>query len=80
MGSASFRHCCDLGAKTLLIGPDEPSDPEEHEGVFGAHYDQARLTHLHGKSDVWGELGRRSIEQYRSIEAVKWGRLLPPGG
>jgi glycine/D-amino acid oxidase-like deaminating enzyme len=80
MGAAAFRHCCELGANTLLVGPDEPTDSASHTGVFGAHYDQARLTHLHGKSDVWGELGRRSIEQYRHIESVSGIEFYQPVG
>ncbi len=73
MGSAAFRHCVELGARTLLVGPDEPANPASHKGVFGAHYDQARLTHLHGADEVWGELNRRSIGRYRQIE--KAGRV-----
>lgn len=68
MGSAAFRHLAERSANTLLIGPDEPVDPATHDGVFGAHYDEARLTHLHGKSPTWGELCRRSITRYRELE------------
>jgi len=80
IGSAAFKHCCELGAHALLIGPDEPDDPAAHDGVFGAHYDQARLTHLHGKSKVWAELGRRSIESYRDIERASGIDFYQPVG
>ncbi len=80
IGSAAFKHCCELGADALLIGPDEPDDPAAHDSVFGAHYDQARLTHLHAKTRVWGELGRRSIENYRNIEQASGIEFYQPVG
>ena len=80
IGSAAFRYLSEASAQTLLIGPDEPADPTNHDGVFGAHYDEARLTHLHGKSPVWGELCRRSISRYRALEAASGISFYEPVG
>ena len=68
IGSAAFRYLSQLSANTVLVGPDEPVNPARHDGVYGAHYDDARLTHLHGKSPIWGELCRRSIARYHVLE------------
>ena len=68
IGSAAFHHLSKQSANTLLIGPGEPADKASHEGVFASHYDNGRLTHLHGQSPTWGELCRRSIARYREIE------------
>jgi sarcosine oxidase len=80
IGSAAFRHSCEMGSATLLVGPDEPRVKSTHNGVFGAHYDQARLTHLHGTSDVRAELGRRSIERYRRLEELSGIDFYEPVG
>ena len=80
IGSAAFRYLSEASASTLLIGPDEPADPTNHDGVFGAHYDEARLSHLHGKSPVWGELCRRSISRYRALEAASGIPFYEPVG
>ena len=69
MGSAAFRYLTMHSKNSVLIGPDEPEDLSTHDGVFGAHYDQGRLTHLLGKDAVWGVLGDRSLPQYTEIEA-----------
>lgn len=68
IGAAAFRYLSKESKLTLLIGPDEPLDKTNHDGVFGAHYDSGRLTHLHSKSPIWGELCRRSIANYRMLE------------
>ena len=37
--------------------------------IFGAHYDEGRITRVLDPDPTWGTLARRSIERYRDIEA-----------
>jgi sarcosine oxidase len=80
MGSAAFRYLCQASANSAIVGPDEPKDYASHDGVFGAHYDEGRLTHLLGKDPVWGELGRRSFRQYRAIAEASGIQFYHPVG
>ncbi|TWD54610.1 sarcosine oxidase [Agrobacterium vitis] len=68
MGAAAARH---LGAHTdgvVLIGPDEPADKVNHDGVFASHYDEARITRTIDGNPVWAKLANRSIARYRAME------------
>lgn len=46
LGSATARHAAEAGAGVLLIGPDEPSTPADHQGTWAGYYDQGRLCHV----------------------------------
>ncbi|XP_070543575.1 uncharacterized protein [Ptychodera flava] len=76
IGSAAARHAT-LAAprlKVCLIGPKEPKDRHQcKHGIFGAHYDEGRITRLFDKDRIWAELSKRSIERYNEIE-VKSGK------
>ena len=37
--------------------------------VFGAHYDEGRVTRVLDPDPVWAVLARRSLERYRDLEA-----------
>ncbi len=80
MGSAAFRYLSAHAPNTLLIGPDEPKELATHDGVFGAHYDQGRLSHLLGKDAVWGVLGERSLQAYAGIEEASGIQFFYPIG
>lgn len=67
-GSAAAKYLAAAGLRTLIIGADEPQDWQEHDGVFGSHYDEARITRIVDPDPYWGELAARSIEQYPIIE------------
>lgn len=67
-GSAAAKYLAAAGLRTLIIGADEPQDWQEHDGVFGSHYDEARITRIVDPDPYWGELAARSIEQYPVIE------------
>ena len=40
----------------------------EHRSIFGAHYDEGRITRRSDPNALWGELASRSIDRYRAIE------------
>jgi glycine/D-amino acid oxidase-like deaminating enzyme len=69
MGAAAARHLVQTGARIALIGPDEPQDWQDHEGVFSSHYDNGRITRTIDPDPVWALLARRSIERYDEIAA-----------
>ncbi|KQZ54689.1 FAD-dependent oxidoreductase [Rhizobium sp. Root149] len=68
MGSAAARHLSQTTDGVALIGPDEPKDAGNHNGVFGSHYDEARITRTIDPDPVWARLANRSIARYAQIE------------
>ena len=68
MGSAACRHLSQGPNSVVGIGPGEPTDLKIHTGVFASHYDEARLTRIVDKDDVWSKLAARAIDSYPSIE------------
>ncbi|MCB0224988.1 MAG: FAD-binding oxidoreductase [Anaerolineae bacterium] len=69
MGSAATRYLSEHSPNVAVIGPTEPDDWATHRGVFASHYDQGRITRILDADPVWALLAKRSIEQYRHIEA-----------
>lgn len=70
IGSAAARYLSQWSDAVALIGPDEPSGNwSAHEGVFGSHYDQGRITRCMDGSLAWALWATRSIAQYPEIEA-----------
>ncbi|MDO9414574.1 NAD(P)/FAD-dependent oxidoreductase [Pararhizobium sp.] len=68
MGAAAARHLTLKTSNIALIGPDEPNNRADHEGVFSSHYDSGRVTRtIDGNAD-WALLANRSIARYRAIE------------
>ena len=68
IGSAAARYLSRDGARVVVIGPDEPTQPRAHRGVFSSHYDQGRITRLIGRDPVYSKLSEMAIEQYGAIE------------
>ncbi|WP_137137185.1 FAD-dependent oxidoreductase [Rhizobium sp. FKY42] len=68
MGSAAARHLSRVSDGVALIGPDEPKDAANHNGVFGSHYDEARITRTIDPNEVWARLANCSIARYADIE------------
>jgi sarcosine oxidase len=68
MGAAAARHLTQWTDGVALIGPDEPADAKNHPGVFGSHYDEARITRTIDSNPVWARLANRSIARYGEIE------------
>jgi glycine/D-amino acid oxidase-like deaminating enzyme len=68
-GSAAARHLAEQVSGVVLIGPDEPTDRATHQGVFGSHYDEGRITRTIDPDENWARFANRSIARYRDIEA-----------
>ena len=69
LGAAAARHLSAASQSVALIGPDEPSDRASHQGIFGSHYDEGRITRILDPQRLWALLAQRSIARYREIEA-----------
>ncbi|MCB8978023.1 MAG: FAD-binding oxidoreductase [Ardenticatenaceae bacterium] len=80
MGSAAARYLQGLGAATAVLGPDEPQNPQTHDGVFASHYDQGRITRRLSKDITWATLADRSMAQYRELETRSGIQFYEPTG
>jgi sarcosine oxidase len=69
IGSAAAKYAVTLGAKTCLIAAPEPNR-EDYRGhdIFGAFYDEARITRRLDNDPFWSHIAGRSIDKYRDIE------------
>lgn len=68
IGSAAARHLAKQGHSVSLIGPSEPDNRADHDGVFASHYDEGRITRRLDPHPVWAELADASIARYSEIE------------
>ncbi|XP_033725915.1 monomeric sarcosine oxidase-like [Pecten maximus] len=71
IGSAAARHASlQNNTRVCLIGPDEPQERslESPREIFGAHYDEGRITRCSDPDPVWAALAQRSINRYRELE------------
>lgn len=68
MGASAARHLAEQSDGVGLIGPGEPADIKNHEGVFASHYDAARITRTIDSNADWARLANRSIARYAEIE------------
>ncbi|XP_069102650.1 monomeric sarcosine oxidase-like [Argopecten irradians] len=92
IGSAAARHASlQPNIRVCLIGPEEPKERrlESPREIFGAHYDEGRVTRCSDPDPVWATLAQNSINRYRELEATsgvtfysETGCLMsgPPGG
>ncbi|MBR0900029.1 FAD-dependent oxidoreductase [Bradyrhizobium tropiciagri] len=69
IGSAAARHLSKMGHDVALIGPDEPADFARHDGVFGSHYDEGRITRIYDPQAFWRQMNRAAISRYAEISA-----------
>jgi glycine/D-amino acid oxidase-like deaminating enzyme len=69
MGAAAARYLSAISPRVVVIGPDEPLHRASHQGVFGSHYDEGRITRILDPDRIWALLAQRSIVRYRDIEA-----------
>lgn len=69
MGSAAARHLAKAGLDVTLIGPAEPDNKRTHQGTFGSHYDEGRITRHNALKPFWVEVSKASISRYSEIEA-----------
>lgn len=70
IGAAAARHLSRMGCQVTLIGPPEPADYARHEGVFGSHHDEGRITRRIESHPFWLGLNRASIARYGEIAAA----------
>ncbi len=68
IGSAALRYLSGASGNVIGIGPAEPANYRDHQGVFASHYDQARITRILDNDLVWATLAERSIGRYRTME------------
>ena len=70
IGAAAARYLSQISDSVVLIGPNEPQgDWTTHQGIFGSHYDQGRITRCMDGSLAWALWATRSIAAYPEIEA-----------
>ena len=69
IGSAAARHLSKMGHDVALIGPDEPVDFSRHNGVFGSHYDEGRITRRFDPEPFWLQMNCAAISRYGEIAA-----------
>ncbi|TWC07456.1 sarcosine oxidase [Bradyrhizobium macuxiense] len=69
IGAAAARHLSKMGHEVALIGPGEPADFSSHDGVFGSHYDEGRITRTYDPQAFWRQMNRAAIARYGEIAA-----------
>lgn len=79
-GSAAARHLSAATDGVVLIGPDEPPDRTNHDGVYASHYDQGRLTRRIASNRLWAEMTARTFEAMALLEAETGSTILRPVG
>ncbi|SFR42473.1 NAD(P)/FAD-dependent oxidoreductase [Litoreibacter janthinus] len=67
-GAAAARHLAMAGHDVTLIGPPEPRDKRTHQGVFGSHYDEGRITRKNALDAYWVGVSTAAIGRYAEIE------------
>lgn len=67
-GSAAGRYLSQWGHQVAIIGPDEPENPQIHDGVFASHYDQGRLTRQLDRNPIYSLAAKQAIANYRMLE------------
>lgn len=80
MGAAAARHLAGQTDGIAVIGPDEPEDRASHQGVFGSHYDEGRITRTIDPDADWARLANRSISRYEEIERDSGIQFYAPVG
>ncbi len=68
IGSATAKYISEINPNTVLLGPSEPKDKKSHQGIFGSHYDEGRITRISDTMSGWAYLAKKSIQQYKTIE------------
>ncbi len=80
-GAAATRYLSNTSSNVAVIGPDEPIDPTNHAGIFGAHYDQARIiSQVINREPIWASLSRQTLTQMPILEAALGEAIYKPVG
>jgi sarcosine oxidase len=68
MGSAAARHLAEAGEDVVLVGPEEPTDPEQHVGPFASHYDEGRQAEFAAHNVGISRLSRASADAFHGLQ------------
>eukprot|EP00040_Diaphanoeca_grandis_P012045 m.61465 g.61465 ORF g.61465 m.61465 type:complete len:416 (-) comp22986_c0_seq1:264-1511(-) len=68
MGSAAARYLSEKCDSVAIIGPGEPADHGQHDGVFSSHYDQGRLVRELSRDPIWSVISNRAVHNYAMLE------------
>lgn len=79
-GSATSRHLAKIVDGVALLGPEEPQNRAAHDGVFGSHYDEGRMTRIVDPHPAWSITAKRSIERYSDLEKTSGIRFFTDSG
>ena len=79
-GSAATRHLAEQTDGIACIGPKEPENRKGHNGVFGSHYDEGRMTRVVDPITEWAVSAKNSIERYSDIEKRSGIKFFSPSG
>ncbi|GIT12593.1 MAG: sarcosine oxidase [Chloroflexota bacterium] len=67
IGSAAAKYIATNNNNVILIGPKEPENKFNHNGIFASHYDEGRITRISDNDTTWAYLAKKSIQNYNSI-------------
>ena len=67
IGSAAAKYIATNNNNVILIGPKEPENKLDHNGIFASHYDEGRITRISDSDTTWAYLAKKSILNYNSI-------------
>ena len=70
MGSAAARYLSEWSDHVALIGPNEPAEHGNHDGVFSSHYDEGRLAHKQSRDPLWAVISRAAVCAYPKLETL----------
>lgn len=69
IGSATARHLADQGIDVAVVGPDEPTSFEDHDGTWAGYYDEGRLCHVLEVPLMTSMLTMRSIRRFDDLRS-----------
>lgn len=78
LGAATARHAAESGARVVVVGPDEATDPSTHQGTWAGYYDQGRLGHVLETPLVTSLLATRSRRRFADLIARTGINFLTP--
>ena len=61
IGSAAAKYIATNNNNVILIGPKEPENKLDHNGIFASHYDEGRITRISDSDTTWAYLAKKSI-------------------
>ena len=81
MGAAATRYLSQVSHNVAVIGPDEPANHETHTGIYGAHYDQARIiSQIINREPIWAAFSHITLTQMPVLEAALDEPIYQPVG